>query len=83
MRKFFKCYFRERVKIAEQEIDFNPVSVKNFPPILVPAISAGLCDYKDVYTLTLEDFLNMNEILTVKNENERRAYKAAERRNKS
>ena len=55
------------------------MEVKNFPPILVPAIVHGLCDYKDIYTLSLEDFMNMNEILMVKNENERRAHKAAER----
>jgi hypothetical protein len=82
MRKFFGCYFRENVKIAEQELDFSPVEVKNFPPILTPAISAGLCDYKDIYHLSLEDFMNMNEILMVKNENERRAHRAAERKHK-
>lgn len=70
------------VSIPEQEIDFTPVGVKNFPPILVPAISSGMCDYKDIYTLSLEDFMNMNEILMVKNENERRAYKASERKSK-
>ena len=82
MRKFYNCWFRKEIKISQQELDFNPVEVQNFPSILTPAISAGLCDYKDIYTLSFEDFMNMNEILMVKNENERRAYKASERKNK-
>lgn len=56
------------------------MSVANFPAILAPAISAGMCNYKDIYVLSLEDFINMNEILMVNNENERRAHRAAERK---
>ena len=82
MRKFFGCYLRENVKTSEEELDFKPVGVKNFPPILVAPISEGLCAYKDIYELSLEDFINMNEIVMVKHENERRARKAAEKKSK-
>jgi hypothetical protein len=37
-----------------------------------------MCDYKDIYTLSLEDFFDMNEILSVMNENDRRANRAQE-----
>jgi len=44
---------------------------------------AGICSYRDVHDLSLEDFYLMNEILQVKNENERRAHKAIERASKA
>ena len=40
-------------------------------------VDAGLCSYPDIYRLSMEDFCNMNEILAVKYENQRRADKAA------
>jgi len=42
-------------------------------------ILAGLARYSDIYELTFEDFIVMNEILIVKYENEHRAQKHAER----
>jgi hypothetical protein len=44
--------------------------------ILAIPIMHGLARYSDLYSLTLLDFMRMNEILLVKNENESRAYKS-------
>ena len=46
----------------------------NIPALFATPVSAGLCQYGDIYRLSLDDFLNMNEILLVKSENERRLY---------
>jgi len=46
-------------------------------------IMNGLCQYKDIYELSLHDFYIMNEILAVKNENEIRLQKAIERKNRN
>ena len=42
-------------------------------------IAAGLCSFKEgMYELDIGDHFDMNEILAVKSENERRASRAAE-----
>ncbi|MEE9451372.1 MAG: hypothetical protein V3V61_01285 [Gammaproteobacteria bacterium] len=38
----------------------------------VPIVE-GLCSYKDIYTLTIDDFLAMNEIVSIKRYNEEQA----------
>ncbi len=45
-------------------------------------IDAGLCSYGDIYTLSIDDFANMNEILMVRSENEKRARAVEERKRK-
>ena len=45
-------------------------------------IMKGMASYVDIERLELYDFIVMNEILLVQNENERRAQKAAENKAK-
>ena len=77
MCQFFGCFIRKDVKVSRQRLGFEPVEVQNFPAILMPPISAGLCDYEAVHRLSLEDFFNMNELLAVKHENEYRAQQVS------
>lgn len=46
----------------------------NVPPLLAVPVQAGLCKFEDIYRLPLDAFLDMNEILIVKAENERRYF---------
>ena len=71
---------RKAIKIKSSILNFEIVETENIPMILSAPISFGLCHYGAVHALSLEDFYNMNEILSVKFENERRAQKAAERK---
>ena len=84
MRKFFAILTRKIPKIAnEQELDYRKVDYENIEEILAIPIANGMCQYKDIYELSLYDFFIMNEILAIKSENEPRAYKAMERASKA
>ena len=78
MRKFYRCFVRKSLKFetSNENIDYTPVNCENIHPLLVAPIVNGLCKYGSIYTLSLEDFFDMNEILMVKFENERRANEA-------
>lgn len=73
---------RQVPEFTEVELNFKPVQTINIPPVLAWPIMAGLCTYKDIYELSLEDFYNMNEILQVKHENEYRSHQAIEKETK-
>jgi len=45
-------------------------------------IDAGLCTFSDMYKLNIDDFADMNEILTVRYENKKKAHKSAEAKQK-
>lgn len=84
MRKFFAIITQKIPKInREQEIEFSSVNFENISPLLATPIINGLCQYKDIYELSLHDFYIMNEILAVKNENEIRLQNAIERKNRN
>ena len=53
---------------------YSVVSSPNIHPLLVGPVSAGLCGIGASRELTLDDILDLNEILIVKAENERRAH---------
>ena len=46
-------------------------------------ILEGLCTYGDVYKLSLDDFVIMNEIVDVKHHNDDVMYKESERKAKA
>ena len=79
MRKFYRCFVRKSLKFetSNENLKFTPVNCENIHPYLVQPITHGMCQYRDIYELGLEDFFDMNELLQVKFENERRSNEAA------
>ena len=69
---------------------FSPVKTKNIPPFFSVPIDAGMTtlaelrsvDHDGQPLLDVCDVADMNEVLMVRYENERRANKAAERKNR-
>ena len=58
---------------------YDIVAPPNVHPLLVGPVSAGLCGIDAGRTLTLDDVLDLNEILIARAENERRATDHANR----
>ncbi len=54
----------------------------NIAPFLSIPIDAGLCNFGDVHKLDIDDFADMNEILMIRAENNRRAEVAAKAKRK-
>ena len=51
-------------------------------PFLVGPVLENLCTYKDIYALSLDDFVRMNEIVAIKHYNSEKARAYYESKNK-
>lgn len=72
--KFYRCLDRKtqgKTTINEDLSSIPFMKPVNLPLVLYGPIINSMCDYKDIYTLTLEDFITMNELIEVKRENEK------------
>ena len=57
------------------------MSTVNVPPIFAAPLGAGMCTMTELHeSVTLDDVLDMVEVLQVRAENERRHQRFAERR---
>ena len=76
-RQFYRLFARKKLKLGSPSPGFTAMTTVNLPPFISGPIDAGLCLYGDIKSLDIDDFANMNEILAVRQENQRRSEKAA------
>lgn len=50
----------------------------NIPPFIANPILGGLCTYSELLTMSIDEVADLNELLVVRAENERRAAAYAE-----
>ena len=80
MRKFSRVVQRDKLKFSIRGGDFRAVEPENFPRFLAGPVMSGMCSFKDIHILALDDFSDMNELMMVRCENETRAQKAANKK---
>ena len=76
--KFYRVVFRDSLKLPRRKSLFRSIETKNIPHFLAGPVMAGMCSLKDLYEdgLGLEFICDLNEMLSVKYENDYRAYEA-------
>ena len=89
--KFYRVVGRAALPVySAGGLGFTPVQYRNLPPFFAHPIAAKLCTLTDLKRrgtdgdpmLDLADVADLNEVLSIDYENEKRARKAAEVKNR-
>ena len=80
--KFFRVFFRNNLGFSGNGPDFKPVESVNIPSIFAGPLLNRLINIEQLYKsgIGLDDIMDLNELLIVKNENERRSMEASKKK---